>query len=325
MSRRLAIALVATLGILALAAPARGQGTGPCTHQGRPVQCPAGLPPGSQSVSFVPGGTNWRNSATGAVVFVPSTTFPPFVAAPTSPPGPTTQPGPGQPPGGPVLGFPFTAEGQIYLTQPSDREATKPLLDPATARQILARTELEEAKAAKTEALKAYYRVIDGMGLAAGLVDPDGIATKNRMIDYRGEAPAVRVVIIQVTPQLRATSARFYEVLNKEEALHKERVARGDPYKPYSNAFTQAVSDFKAAAAAAPVDQAATERAQRAQDAYDRAEEAERRAQDELDEGTDKPLSLDRVLREDPVEQSDVDEAPTFEPFKDQGAVDDVM
>ena len=46
-----------------------------CAHLGGSVQCPAGLPPGSRSVQFVSGGTNWQTPS-GATVFVPATTFP---------------------------------------------------------------------------------------------------------------------------------------------------------------------------------------------------------------------------------------------------------
>ena len=69
MRRLLVLAVVVTPWLLVLVpADARAQGTGPCIHQGRQVQCPPGLPPGSQSINFVPGGTNWRNSMTGAIV-----------------------------------------------------------------------------------------------------------------------------------------------------------------------------------------------------------------------------------------------------------------
>lgn len=46
-----------------------------CSHQSQSVQCPSGLPAGSRSVQFVPGGTNWA-TPTGGQVFVPQTSFP---------------------------------------------------------------------------------------------------------------------------------------------------------------------------------------------------------------------------------------------------------
>src|SRR5512142_6437 len=63
---------------------------GCCTHQGQSVECPAGLPPGSGSVQFVQGGTQWAVPGKGTV-FVPQTTFgactskPPATSAPTAP------------------------------------------------------------------------------------------------------------------------------------------------------------------------------------------------------------------------------------------------
>jgi hypothetical protein len=134
MRRLLALSAVPGLGLILLgpATPAWAQGNGPCIHQGQQVQCPPGLPPGSQSVAFVPGGTNWRNSVTGAIVFVPSTTFPPFMAgpSPTAPPGPTTQPGPGTQPTGPSPVLPLTTEGLLTLTRPSDWSPAGTVEDP---------------------------------------------------------------------------------------------------------------------------------------------------------------------------------------------------
>ncbi|MGQ0741901.1 MAG: hypothetical protein ACT4OG_06365 [Alphaproteobacteria bacterium] len=46
-----------------------------CTHQGQSVQCPAGLPSGSNSVEFKSGGTVWRKPD-GTNVLVAQTTFP---------------------------------------------------------------------------------------------------------------------------------------------------------------------------------------------------------------------------------------------------------
>ncbi len=71
-----------------------------CTHQGKPVKCPPDLPPGSQSVQFVPGGTQWV-TPTGANVFVAQTTFP---ACPTTPPTATTPPTTQTPPKSPPRG-----------------------------------------------------------------------------------------------------------------------------------------------------------------------------------------------------------------------------
>jgi hypothetical protein len=53
--------------------PAAGQHC-ECTHQGTSVDCPAGLPPGSRSVQFVPGGTTWVTPS-GQSVFVPHASF----------------------------------------------------------------------------------------------------------------------------------------------------------------------------------------------------------------------------------------------------------
>ncbi len=57
-----------------------------CTHEGGSVACPSGLPAGSHSVQFVPGGTIWQTPS-GTSVSVPSTSFAPCSQAPT-----TTQP-----------------------------------------------------------------------------------------------------------------------------------------------------------------------------------------------------------------------------------------
>jgi hypothetical protein len=66
--------MAAALAVSAFSgSPAAGQSCG-CTHQGGSVNCPAGLPPGSRSVQFVPGGTTWVTPA-GQNVFVPQTTF----------------------------------------------------------------------------------------------------------------------------------------------------------------------------------------------------------------------------------------------------------
>ena len=69
------VLLSATLFIAAAFASlaARGQSC-ECTHQGAGVSCPAGLPPGSHSVQFVSGGTQWVTPS-GQTVFVPQTSF----------------------------------------------------------------------------------------------------------------------------------------------------------------------------------------------------------------------------------------------------------
>jgi len=66
------------------------QDQGCCTHQGKSVACPQGLPTGSRSVQFVQGGTQWTTPS-GSNVFVPQTTFPPCPTTPaTSTQAPTT-------------------------------------------------------------------------------------------------------------------------------------------------------------------------------------------------------------------------------------------
>ena len=72
--------LVAAAFAFAVSRDLRGDGC--CTHLGQPVTCPAGLPPGSSSVRFVPEGTEWVTPA-GQTVFVPATTF--TVCRPTTP------------------------------------------------------------------------------------------------------------------------------------------------------------------------------------------------------------------------------------------------
>jgi hypothetical protein len=160
MRRSLAIAVVLAFCLLVLGPPpsARAQGNGPCIHQGQQVQCPPGLPPGSQSVAFVPGGTNWRNSVTGAIVFVPSTTFPPFMATPTptAPPGPTTQPGPGQPPGGTPGVFPFTTDGFLVLTLPLDLAAGKAMEEVTALQRTLPQDVVRNAQQRYHDALDEY-------------------------------------------------------------------------------------------------------------------------------------------------------------------------
>ena len=47
-----------------------------CEHLGQKVACPQNLPPGSRSVQFVPGGTQWVTPS-GSSVTVPQTNFAP--------------------------------------------------------------------------------------------------------------------------------------------------------------------------------------------------------------------------------------------------------
>lgn len=188
MMRTPAILAAAVLGLLALApTPAAAQGQGPCTHQGRQVVCPPGLPPGSTSIEFVPGGTNWRNSQTGAIVFVPSTTFPPFVAAPTPGPTPTTQPGPtvSAPPGSgaardtrtqlALTAFPSSLPAYSYRpgggfrggSIGSSSSARVALLELAflsgepVAEQLMEELSLREAAQRRIEPGQAGYRALD--------------------------------------------------------------------------------------------------------------------------------------------------------------------
>jgi len=66
-----------------------------CTHLGKKVTCPQGLPPGSGSVKFVPNGTEWKTPK-GETVFVPQATFAPCPASSAPPNGekPVTKPNP---------------------------------------------------------------------------------------------------------------------------------------------------------------------------------------------------------------------------------------
>lgn len=338
MRGRLVLAAVTILAALVLRpAPAPAQGNGPCIHQGRPVQCPQGLPPGSQSVAFVPGGTNWRNSATGAIVFVPSTTFPPFVASPTptAPPGPATGPGPTAPPapgppaGTPGIAFPLSPQRQIYLTQPAAREGGD-RLPPAPdigqqVRKALAEAELKEAKAATQAALKAGQGVLKDLaaeGVAGSVLDPEGIRTKERTRWVFGTYPKFRYAVIRITPAFRAAFDAY------EKAIEENKRT---PTPANQEKVLEAGRALEAAAAAAPVDQAATDRLQRAYDAIGRTYAAEERAQADLDEVNGKrPAAEGQKAGADAqkpgadVQKSDVEKAPTFEPDGD-GKVDDVM
>jgi hypothetical protein len=78
-------ALLFLLGIASVPA-VLAQSAGCCTHQGRSVMCPSGLPAGSRSLEFVQQGTLW-GTPSGQSVMVPSTSF-------ASCPQPTSQPAP---------------------------------------------------------------------------------------------------------------------------------------------------------------------------------------------------------------------------------------
>jgi hypothetical protein len=93
----------------------------------------------------------------------------------------------------------------------------------------------------------------------------------------------------------------------------------------------QAGRALEAAAGAAPVDQAATDRLQKAADAISRAYDAEVAAQADLDAAGGGPAAEGQKAGADvpkpgaDVQKSDVEKAPTFEPDGDGKPVDDVM
>jgi hypothetical protein len=97
---------------------------------------------------------------TGAIVFVPGTTFPPFMPTPTptAPPGPTTQPGPGTQPTGPSPAVPLNTEGLLTLTRPSDRSAAGAIENPnAGLRVAVAKERLEIAEKRSKAAFRDYF------------------------------------------------------------------------------------------------------------------------------------------------------------------------
>lgn len=110
---------------------------GCCTHQGQSVECPAGLPPGSGSQQFVPGGTQWAVPGKGTV-FVPQTTFaactpkPPATSAPTTPTTPTSPSKPTTPATTTPSSPPATTPTQP-TTQPTAPTAKTPTSGPAEA------------------------------------------------------------------------------------------------------------------------------------------------------------------------------------------------
>ena len=93
-----------------------------CTHQGQNVQCPAGLPPGSGSVQFVPGGTQWAVPGKGTV-FVPQTAF---AACTTKPPGTSTPSTPTTTPSMPTTtpSTPATSQPAPAPTTPATSQPT---------------------------------------------------------------------------------------------------------------------------------------------------------------------------------------------------------
>ena len=107
---------------------------GCCTHQGQSVECPAGLPPGSGSVQFVQGGTQWAVPGKGTV-FVPQTTFgactskPPATSAPTAP---TTTPTTPSKPSTPTTTTP-SAPSTTTPAQPTPQPATPTSNAPSTS------------------------------------------------------------------------------------------------------------------------------------------------------------------------------------------------
>jgi hypothetical protein len=105
-----------------------------CSHLGKEVQCPPGLAPGSASVEFVPGGTQWQ-TPTGASVFVPQTSFPACTSTPQQPTLPKAQPTPPtttppiptkpQPPA-PTTTPPTVTKPQLTQPTPAPPTAPKP-------------------------------------------------------------------------------------------------------------------------------------------------------------------------------------------------------
>lgn len=99
-----------------------------CTHQGQSVQCPAGLPPESGSVEFVPGGTEWVTPS-GAKVFVPQTSFAACTSPPPSSSTPSTTPAPPTSPAKPPSPAPPATTTPPRTTTPSP---TAPTQQPTT-------------------------------------------------------------------------------------------------------------------------------------------------------------------------------------------------
>jgi hypothetical protein len=123
-----AATLAATLAAAVSSGPAAAQACD-CTHQGSSVACPANLPPGSQSIQFVPGGTLWLTPQ-GQQVFVPQATFPACTTKTPTPP-------PAQPPTKPPVQTPATPPVQTPQTPPVDTPKTPPV-GPPTQRPPIA-------------------------------------------------------------------------------------------------------------------------------------------------------------------------------------------
>jgi len=105
---------------------------GCCMHQGQSVECPAGLPPGSGSKQFVPGGTDWAVPGKGTV-FVPQTTFaactpkPPATSTPPTPTMPTAPTTPtAMPPSKPPTPATTTPSSPSTTTQPTTPTRSTP-------------------------------------------------------------------------------------------------------------------------------------------------------------------------------------------------------
>jgi hypothetical protein len=185
--------------------------------------------------------------------------------------------------------------------------------------------ELTQAETAEQNAHDAYKRLLGDLGIAeSATIDPQGVATKDRAITYEGKYPDVRVVVIRVTPEFRAISARYWELSNEHFGREKEQKQR----LPYSDAFKQASRDLDAGLDAAPVDREATEKVRRAKEAWDKATADRQQAQDAYDDAAGNPPSLERQIRESKapeIQKSDAEKAPAFEAPGDGKPVDDVM
>src|SRR5215831_14102854 len=132
MTRRLGgFVLCAGAISLALWLPSAATAENCGTHLGQSVQLPPGLPPGSTSVQFVPGGTLWR-TPDGEMVTVPQVTFPPCTATPpTNTPPPTTKAPPPTIPKSPSTPPPpTTTTPPPTTTSPPTTPAKQPTIPP---------------------------------------------------------------------------------------------------------------------------------------------------------------------------------------------------
>jgi len=125
-ARRLAFVLFAALASPLFYAASMAQNC--CTHEGQNVQCPAGLPPGSGSVKYVPGGTDWAVPGRGTV-FVPQTSFP--ACTPSQPNAPSATP-PTTPSTTPPTAKPTTPPSTTPSTTPAPSGTTTPSAKPTT-------------------------------------------------------------------------------------------------------------------------------------------------------------------------------------------------